>query len=281
MREIAYQFGETGTLVGILTANANPAAGDYLPAFVILNSGLVHRVGPNRLSVKIARKLSEIGYTTFRIDISGVGDSPVQHNFEGSILERWKAETRSAMNFLAAETGIDRFIFLGNCSGAALSFFSALVDDRVIGAVLINIQGEKKLINYFIKLAISNSKIWRRLISGTVQYHDFLDNFKLIFKKRAGRSTVPAYAKKDFFKDLRTLVNRGLRIIFIHSEWDPGLPYFNKILKGDISKLSHNTIEMKLIRGINHDFNLLKGQNDLVAIITDWAYRNIENLKCN
>ena len=74
--EEAVIFGENHSLDGIIT---NPAAAgpiDSSPGVILLNSGLVHRVGPNRVYVKLARRLAGLGLTVLRFDYSGVGDSP-------------------------------------------------------------------------------------------------------------------------------------------------------------------------------------------------------------
>jgi pimeloyl-ACP methyl ester carboxylesterase len=278
MNERAFHFGESGQLVGVLTPVAAAAAG-HLPTFVILNSGLIHRVGPNRLSVRIARALAEIGYACFRIDISGIGDSPARQSDDRSILQRWVDEARSAMDFLSAEIGAERFVFLGNCSGAGLSFFSALSDPRIVGTVLINLQGDKKLMRYFWKLATSNLKIWRRLASQSIQVRDFWANARLVFRKKVDRAAGIEYDRKDFLRDLKTLVYRGVRIVFIYSEWDPGYAYFESVMQRAVLDTPKAAIETRLIHGINHDFNLINGQNDLIDMVTDWARRNIENLK--
>ena len=57
MSEEIITFGKTRALVGILHKPVGPAPRADLPAVLLLNAGLLHRVGPNRLYVKIARQL--------------------------------------------------------------------------------------------------------------------------------------------------------------------------------------------------------------------------------
>ena len=66
MKEEAIVFGDDDHLIGIFTHAAMP--GENAPVFIQLNAGMLHRVGPNRLSVKIAKALSEIGIPSFRFD---------------------------------------------------------------------------------------------------------------------------------------------------------------------------------------------------------------------
>jgi hypothetical protein len=78
--EEAILFGTQSSLVGVITDPPVARQGRRLPAFLLLNAGLVHRVGPNRLHVKIARMLAAMGYVVCRFDFSGVGDSSVRRD---------------------------------------------------------------------------------------------------------------------------------------------------------------------------------------------------------
>ena len=41
-----------------------------------MNAGSIHRVGPNRSFVRMARRFADLGYPVLRMDLSGIGDSP-------------------------------------------------------------------------------------------------------------------------------------------------------------------------------------------------------------
>ena len=58
MTEEAVLFGTTQSLVGILSQPPREEAPRGLPAVILLNAGIVHRVGPNRLYVRMARELA-------------------------------------------------------------------------------------------------------------------------------------------------------------------------------------------------------------------------------
>src|SRR5690606_23743533 len=94
MRESAVLFGPTRSLVGVVTEPAAGSARPDAPAVLILNSGLVHRVGPKRLHVRLARRLAGLGFTCMRIDLSGIGDSRTASSID-AISECWVSEVRS------------------------------------------------------------------------------------------------------------------------------------------------------------------------------------------
>jgi pimeloyl-ACP methyl ester carboxylesterase len=131
MRERALVFGPAN-LVGILTQPDPGEAVEGAPGFVILNSGILHRVGASRIYVRLARMLAEEGFTTLRFDFSGVGDSDVRRDAI-PVEERFVTEAREAMDYVGAAAGVDRFVIGGLCSGADGAFFTALDDERVVG----------------------------------------------------------------------------------------------------------------------------------------------------
>src|SRR5690606_33422878 len=71
-REVAQDLGPDRDLVAIRTA---PETGRAAIGVVLLNAGVVHRVGPHRLNVSLARRLAGVGLTSWRVDLSGIGDS--------------------------------------------------------------------------------------------------------------------------------------------------------------------------------------------------------------
>lgn len=137
MRERALVIGDEPSLVGILTEPAAADARDGSPAFVILNAGLLHRVGPNRINVQIARGLAEEGFPALRVDLSGLGDSDARKD-DLSFQEAHIADTRAVMDHLERRHGIDSFVLTGLCSGADTSLRTAAEDARVVGVAPID-----------------------------------------------------------------------------------------------------------------------------------------------
>ncbi len=131
MRERALVLGPAN-LVGILTQPDPEVARAGAPAFVMLNSGILHRVGASRTHVQLARALAEEGFTSLRFDFSGIGDSEVRRD-SMPIEERFVQESVEAMDYLASSIGASTFIIGGLCSGADGGFFTALADERIVG----------------------------------------------------------------------------------------------------------------------------------------------------
>ena len=136
MRERVVRFGKSASLVGIQT-DAISAQREERPGVILVNSGILHRVGACRLHVRLARALAEMGFSTLRFDFSGIGDSPVRRDdlvFEESAV----LEIQEAMDSLGASNGARTFVLMGLCSGADMAFRAAQVDARVVGLGLLD-----------------------------------------------------------------------------------------------------------------------------------------------
>ncbi len=130
-------YGQRTRLTGILTY-ADPAPADDgpgAPCVVLLNAGIVHKVGPGRLNVELARRIAAEGFDVFRFDFAGVGDSPARtdgQDLSAGVL----SDVRETLDHLERTLGHQRFIVMGLCSGADNGMRAAELDERIVGVAL-------------------------------------------------------------------------------------------------------------------------------------------------
>jgi len=125
-------FGRHGTLVGILT---EPTVVSKIP-IVILGAGILHRVGPSRYSVVLARTLARTGHPVLRFDLSGIGDSA--RSPETNLRDTAVSDINDAIG-VALGAGAEpstQVSLIGFCSGADNAFYVAIRDSRVASIVL-------------------------------------------------------------------------------------------------------------------------------------------------
>lgn len=134
--EQAVLLGPRKSMVGVFTPAVNPAA-EPPPAVVILNSGIIHRVGANRMTVLLARALARAGHTVLRFDLSGIGDSEARADSLPP-LEASLTDIREVLDHLESTRQIRRVVLVGLCAGADHSVFYAGSDPRVVGVVLMD-----------------------------------------------------------------------------------------------------------------------------------------------
>lgn len=269
MKEEVAQFGSGS--VGIITV----PEGEWQarPAFIFLNSGVLHRVGPNRLHVSMARDLAELGLLSFRVDLTGIGDSPAVGG-NAAIADRWVSDTRQAMDYLSKRCGVERFVLLGNCSGAAIAGLTANADPRVAGAVLVNLQGPSTYLRYYLKLAFRSPAFWRRLFKGRARFGDVFKAIQGYITTLRSRGDQADSISPDVDVDaaLSSMARHGTRLLLVYCSYDPGLEYFRAELKGKIHRtIPAELFSFEIIEAMNHDFQLLRGQLDLRRIVSDWA----------
>ena len=110
-------FGRAHPLFGILVHPPKSKRDRKRPVIVMTNAGCVHRIGPHRFYVPMARRWAELGFTVLRVDLSGIGDSPAAPGCRENLTypRDGLEDLEDAMAAVTALTGVDRFIVLGLC----------------------------------------------------------------------------------------------------------------------------------------------------------------------
>ena len=298
MKEQVVLLGPSRRMVGIVT---EPAQGDRTdrPAAILLSAGLIHRVGPNRLYVKLARRLAAQGTPVLRFDLSGVGDSQPRSDhlpyLSSSVLE-----AREAMNWLQSTRNINRFLLIGHCAGAINSFRTARQDPRVAGLAMINIEAgderwtrydrERKMGRFFASYyrhSLADRDKWIRLLTGRAHYRKIASAIwngvvghrlsALIFRLRRkppsadpAPETPPEVASAPH--DLRALAERGARPLFVFPENSTGHEYVRNLFGATFDELHRaGKIQVRMISQADHLYTLQASQEQLAQTIETWA----------
>lgn len=198
-REKPVRFGTSGAMLGILTepAAGKPSNGKGL---VLLNAGLLHRVGPSRLHVQVARRMAASGYVSLRFDFSGIGDSDARR--DGLAFEQSAAlEVQDAINHLVQAKQVRDITLFGLCSGADGAFLTAVADERVNRLVQLDpwIYHTSKYAPMALWRKMQNRRSWKNLLTG--------DTFKRrvlpLFRRRSAQAAddenvVVAHYSREF-----------------------------------------------------------------------------------
>jgi len=131
------RFGPEGTLLGILTTtDVRQTDQRKNPVFVFLNAGLLHRVGPFRLHVRLARELAKIGFCSLRVDQAGKGDSLPRVGLTHR--QSVEADFDDILAVLESRLGHVPIVLAGLCAGADNAIKLAPRDPRVVGMILLD-----------------------------------------------------------------------------------------------------------------------------------------------
>jgi pimeloyl-ACP methyl ester carboxylesterase len=218
MSERACTFGSESGLAGIL---CEPHGGSArgVPGVLLLNAGLDHHVGPNRLNVDLARHLASLGFTSLRFDLSGLGDSEPRRD-QRSDEARAIVDVAEAMEFLGERRGISGFVVIALCSGVDPAHVVALRHPRVCGAVFMNgyeyptVRSQRR--HRILRL--------RRLVS-PASYARWLR--RRVGPRLGGRGRpevgrAPIFVRSyppvtQFRADLRAMLDRGVKLLFLYT----------------------------------------------------------------
>jgi alpha-beta hydrolase superfamily lysophospholipase len=286
MREHAFLFGDSGGLVGVVTdppGFVQSHSADGRLGAILLNAGVIHRVGPSRLYVHLARELAALGCVAARFDHSGIGDSSVRRDgssFEESSL----VEAREAMDALQESRGVERFVLIGLCSGAVTAFDTAGVDARVVGVIMINPQGfdlSPEWNNYIVNRgdarrywtqSMFSVRSWWNALTGRVDYKRLA---AVLWRRAAGpgnAKSVVASVVTRVGADLEKLMRRQVRTLLVCSEGDDGIEYMNVILQQDVRTMASAAhLSVEILPGADHSLTLLDSQRRVVDVVRTWA----------
>jgi hypothetical protein len=266
MREEVVRFGSDEQLVGIVS---QPEAASQT-AVTLLNAGVLHRVGPHRLHVLLARRLAELGFTALRLDLGGIGDS-VASSDAATFRESAVADTRLALSGLAAR----RHVLFGICAGADNAIATALVDDRIAAIVLVDpyVYPTRRA-----TLRALHMKVTRLGPRETVRWGIGAARRRIRYRlerlrdrgkpepQPEGREAPPI---GDYRMQLQALVERGVKIFAIYSGIH-GTKYNHEDQLFELFPELRGKVDRAFFPHANHTFTELGAQAELIAAVASW-----------
>lgn len=272
-------FGRSGSLVGIVCAPAQPPA-TAQPTVVFINAGIIHRVGPNRLYVNLARALARRGVRSLRFDLGGIGDSTTARDERGSADEIVYRDARDAIDFAAADNHAG-VVLIGLCSGADYAFQSAVDDARVVGAVLLdpNIHLTRGFYVRHVLRALRSTKTWRLLLTGDHPAARRLARMTGSLGRSAERAPFLAPTSlpepQTRRAQLDSLLDRGCHLFYVFTG---GLPYRYNHRRQFATNFpaSHAREHVAFVYRPewDHTFSAAQAQKDLEESIGEWFARS-------
>ena len=267
-------FGDEENLVAIVS---EPSPSRQVPGVLILNAGVLHRVGPHRLHVRLARRLAACGHRVARLDLSGIGDSramPGRMTFRESSV----ADISTTLDGLLADGDSTDFILFGICSGADNALAAAQADPRIRGLVLVDppayathaskvrhARGRQEGGRAWLQLPM-------RVVLAALRRGAKVFNAKL-FRMRSsmpaaegGRELPPI---EEYRRQLNELVQRDIRILAIYSGV-LGARYNHADQLFEAFPELKGKVDCAYFPDANHTFTELSAQAALQARVIGW-----------
>lgn len=133
-----------GRVVAVVSEPAGEDERGLAPLCLMLpNAGAIRRSGPNRMWTDLARGAAARGLAAIRLDVPGIGDAPGDAAAlianEAYYEEPLVAIELELLDRLERAGVADRFVPAGLCSSSYWGWRAAVDDERVVGAILINL----------------------------------------------------------------------------------------------------------------------------------------------
>ena len=266
MQEQAFRFGRARHLVGVAGLPASPA--QDVVGVIVLNAGLVHRIGPFRLHVEMTRRLNAQGYPTLRFDLSTIGDSASSGESQ-TRKQQICADVADAMQLLSEQAACKRFVLIGLCSGSQSAHMVACSDAHVAGAVFLDGYAYRTLgyrLRYYVPRLL-DARRWMRVFSRNR-------------KANQGGSSEPTFTVAPLPQtvvraDFAGMLDRGIKLCLIYSG---GISqYFNHARQfrecfGRV--MAHPDVSTSFLKEADHTYILTGDRNRLLDGIERWLSHN-------
>ncbi|MDO4681343.1 MAG: alpha/beta fold hydrolase [Lautropia sp.] len=260
---------------------------------LLLNAGVIHRVGPHRVNVKLARQLAETGIPSVRVDLSGLGDSRRAAGTE-PMLAQVAQDVRSALDALSAQAGVKHFVIVGICSGAEYGYQYAAQDPRVAGLVMVDGYSfgnwRTKWLRYGLRLSTLTWPVFRNAVQGRIR------RFR---EQRAGaggaganaRAPVdyglPSITAETFAAGLSERIRSGCQVYLIytgsilqrynHASQFRDVMATLPLSASDREALSR--VRCDFLPQIDHTLSTLDGQRLFIGRVCKWLVKRVQTVR--
>jgi alpha-beta hydrolase superfamily lysophospholipase len=294
-RPVQVETGAGTRLFGVLSEPDAPACPKRRPAVLMLNSGAVHHIGPNRLWVRLARQWAARGLMVLRLDLSGIGDSAPRTGAEDNVVYSAHAmqDVAAALDFLHRDVQAGECHLVGLCSGAYHALKAAVAGHDVVSSTMIN------PLTYFwtdgmslgdvkdYELAELTSRYrgkvftaepWLRLLRGQLDLRVIVE----VGLRRLWSTLAPPLVelarwlhlplRHDLAGELDKAVGRGTRLRFIFAANAPGFDLLHKQSGRAIDRLlARQLASIDFVPGADHTFTRLEARERLVEVLDRMA----------
>ena len=285
VREKAAYLGGTPGLFGVISTpqvEAVVSTQRPRPAIVLLNAAADHHAGPHRLHVPLARAWAALGFTVLRFDLRGIGDSGPVPAGDGSRAypATAMADVRSALGWLREESGVERCVLVGVCSGAYHALLAAREGMSVAAAIAVNPPlyfqpGDKVDVDRSwrdfeirrVRRALFAPRTWKKLARGQV---DLRYNARLLASFVMNRVGGVVFRAVGARRAAATpALFRAGQTYLIFSRGDPGLQFAQTQVAAEIERLSASgALRLDVVDGADHTFMAHRWQQELRTLLT-------------
>ncbi len=262
------------TLLGILHSATQPATTGVL--FIV--GGPQYRVGSHRQFVLMARRFAAKGFSVFRFDYRGMGDSDGAPRDFVDIAEDVDC---AAQAFLKNESALQRLVVFGLCDGASAALMYPR-NEKIQGRLLLNPWAvndaglvRRKLRHYYLPRLLSRS-FWSRFFDRKVAFGQVLTDFRNIAHRESEATSgdPPMDTQSDFVARMRSsAIAAPLPTLVLASEEDLTTKAFLELRNNDPvwnDVMTHPEWSEQIVPGADHTLSSLEHLEKATGVAVDW-----------
>jgi hypothetical protein len=266
-------IGGRGRLFGIM---ARPVGPVQSTGFVFLNSGLLHRVGPFRLYVDLARRIADSGFPSIRLDQSGKGDSAAAQGIP--LREATVKDVTAAADHLKRETGVTSLVVGGLCSGADDALQVAAQISGLSGVFLFDGYAPRTA-RYFVQHFVPRLLPHRVLRKG-------LRTLRNRLRASSGDAVAANDAvslrnwstRRDMIEIYRGLVDQRIKILAMFtSQAYRQYNYVSQLTEALGRKQAHSLVTERYYPSATHLFPVTQHRRSAVTDFAEWVERSFDS----
>ncbi len=268
-------------MVGLLTepVGVEPEVLAGRPVVLFWNAGLLHRIGPNRLWVDLARRLADLGFCCFRFDLTGLGDSATRPGDGRSEDERAAEDIREAIDFVTETFEATGVVLVGLCSGADQAHPVAVADPRVRGVVSLDGIGYRTL-GFYLRHArgrLEEGGMGWLVEAATRRLRATRDPTGAPTSGSGSEPTTETFERsfpprRTCSAELQQLLDRGTRLLVVHTGgFSDG--YYNgprQFWETFRSLEPRDLVEVHYLEESDHTYTLSSDREQLMGLIGGW-----------
>jgi len=239
---------------------------------VFLHGWSGSRLGPHRMFVKMARRLTEQGGSCLRFDFRGRGESDGETR--GSTIRGMASDANAAVAFLQNVVQIKKVVVLGICSGGKVAITSAAHNPAIAGLALwscesmgdiktssVNARKTLHALRQYARKLLSPA-IWKKILLGRV-------NAGFVGKAVLGHETADAVEIEQEKAVFREFLGYKGCAQFVYGENDPETKVALEGYKGACERVGLPA-EFHVIKGANHSYYALDWEEEVMALTERW-----------
>lgn len=273
----------TGRLFGIYTPPA-PEAAPAGKCVVLLTTPRGHR---NRMWVEAARRLAAEGFSAFRFDLHGAGDSEGETHFRDPG-QPFREDAVAVLRHLRTEFGETRFLLYGICFDARTAL-SVLMDEAaaVEGVLfvaapvleldqLVQADAERKGWRHLVTRALFNPENWSGLLRAERWRHMGLVLGRLLQRRGGGGEDAGGPAlplSPSFVTHFQAFARSQARILFLYGTEDAEYETFKVAERTLLSRLEpavSRRVEIDRMPGRVHGYLEVARQREVLERCLAW-----------